>query len=186
MNGKYKTVLILLIFVLIMGVASFGYKILSDKYSPQSQLQFQNEKLEAAPDFSVTDVNGKEVKLSDFKGKPVVLNFWATWCGPCKIELPGFDALNTEYKDKVQFMMINLVDGARETVEGSKKFVEENGYSFPLFFDVTGEAATAYGTYSIPVTVLVDADGNIVKTRVGTIDESLLRKYIEELLLLNE
>lgn len=185
MKGKYKTIIVLVLFVAIMSAASIGYNVLIKKHNPASEPQIHSEKLEIAPDFSVEDEEGNEVKLSDFKGKPVILNFWATWCGPCKTELPGFDALNAEYSDKIQFMMINLVDGIRETVDGTKLFVKENGYSFPLFFDISGEASNAYGTYSIPVTVLINRDGNIVKTRVGTIHENLLRKYINELLLVD-
>ena len=73
-----------------------------------------------APDFTVLDANGKRIRLSDNFGKPIVINFWATWCPPCKRELPDFDKLCKEYGDKVVFMMVNLTDGRRDTVDGTK------------------------------------------------------------------
>lgn len=88
-----------------------------------------------APDFPVLDADGNTVRLSDMFGKPVVINFWATWCPPCKRELPDFDRLCREYGDRVVFMMVNLTDGRRDTVDGTKKFVSEKGYTFPVYFE---------------------------------------------------
>lgn len=81
------------------------------------------------------DADGNTVRLSDMFGKPVVINFWATWCPPCKRELPDFDRLCREYGDRVVFMMVNLTDGRRDTVDGTKKFVSEKGYTFPVYFE---------------------------------------------------
>ena len=133
----------------------------------------------AAPDFTVTDVGGNRVSTADLSGKPVILNFWATWCPPCRSELPAFDKLYRQYGNEVSFMMIDLTDGYRETVEGVKKFMSENGYTFPVYYDTEGSAAEAYNVSSIPFTVAVGRNGNIVGTHLGAMSEAALEKLIK-------
>ena len=137
-----------------------------------------------APDFTVFDADGNEVHLSDFAGQPVVLNFWATWCGPCKSELPGFDAVYQEYGGEVAFLMVNLTDGARETVDGVSAFIAENGYTFPVYYDTAMNAADAYGIRSIPATALINADGEVVGAQVGAVSEDSLRSAVLSMLSL--
>lgn len=139
-------------------------------------------KTNTAPDFTVLDKNGNRVHLSDFFGKPVVINFWATWCPPCRQELPDFDKLSGEYGDRVVFMMVNLTDGYRDTVSGTKRFVANNGYSFPLYFDTEYNAAAAYNVSSIPQTTFIDANGNVYTSRIGAMNEATLRHYLNKLL----
>ena len=134
-----------------------------------------------APDFTVLDANGKKISLSDKFGKPIVINFWATWCPPCKRELPDFDKLCKEYGDKVVFMMVNLTDGRRDTVDGTKSFVSKNGYTFPVYFDTEYNGADAYNVSSIPQTTFIDANGNVYATRIGAMNETVLRSYINAL-----
>ena len=110
----------------------------------------------AAPDFTVYDIDGNPHKLSDFRGKPVILNFWASWCGPCKMEMPDFDEKYGEYGDQVHFLMVNLTDGSQETVETASGFVAEQGYSFPVLFDTDRSGAIAYGVNAVPVTYFID------------------------------
>ena len=133
----------------------------------------------AAPDFTVTDGGGNRVSTADLSGKPVILNFWATWCPPCRSELPAFDKLYRQYGNEVSFMMIDLTDGYRETVEGVKKFISENGYTFPVYYDTEGSAAEAYNVSSIPFTVAVGRNGNIVGTHLGAMSEAALEKLIK-------
>lgn len=134
-----------------------------------------------AMNFTVYTEDGTAVKLSDFYGKPIVVNFWATWCGPCKSELPAFDTLSNEYKDEITFMMVNLTDGAQETVSGVKDFITKNNYTFPVYYDTEMNAAITYGVYSIPATLFIDADGNIVASQLGAMSEDTLKNYIETL-----
>lgn len=139
-------------------------------------------KKNTAPDFTVLDKDGNTVRLSDKFGKPIVINFWATWCPPCKQELPDFDKLSKEYGDGVVFMMVNLTDGYRDTVDGTKRFVSGKGYTFPVYFDTKDNAASAYNVSSIPQTTFIDAKGNIYTTRIGAMNEATLRIYLNALL----
>lgn len=152
--------------------------------APQSFNDSSSEKDEStegkrspAPDFQVTDPEGNTVKLSDFKGTPVVINLWASWCPPCKAEMPVFNEKAKEYEGKIQFMMINLT--AQDKLEDAKKFMEEAGYTFPVFYDVNNDAGQKYYTPGIPATFFIDADGNSVAYITGAIDELTLIKGIK-------
>lgn len=132
-----------------------------------------------APDFTVTDINGNKVSLSDFVGKPVVLNFWASWCSPCKSEMPDFDEAYDKYKKDIHFLMVNLTDGYQETVESASSFIEEQGYSFPVYYDTLSEATNTYQVYSIPATYFIDAKGNVIAHAKGAIDADTLQQGID-------
>lgn len=132
-----------------------------------------------APDFTVENADGEEVKLSDYVGKPIVLNFWASWCSPCKSEMPEFNEAWEELDGEVQFLMVNMTDGARETVDTAKEYVEGQGFSFPVFFDTGSEAAMAYSAYSLPTTYFIDAEGYVVARAVGAIDRDTLQKGLD-------
>ena len=131
-----------------------------------------------APDFTVYDADGNPANLSDFFGKPLVVNFWASWCGPCKSEMPYFDKAAAE-RDDVTILMVNLTDGQRDTVESVKKFAAEEGYTFPLWFDTDLGAANAYYVYSIPMTVFIAADGTLADYHTGALSEEKLNTYLD-------
>ena len=134
------------------------------------------------PAFTIVNDNGTQVPSSSLKGKVILVNFFATWCPPCKQELPDFDKLCKEYGDRVVFMMVNLTDGYRDTVDGTKRFVSGKGYTFPVYFDTKDNAASAYNVSSIPQTTFIDANGNIYTTRIGAMNEATLRIYLNALL----
>lgn len=192
MNKKSKTILLFVAFALFIVIAVFAYDTLSKKISPQSNINVtqnegevtqnsQNEEKEKieAPDFTVLDIDGNPVKLSDLFGKPIVLNFWASWCSPCKSEMPEFNEVYKDLGEDITFVMVNLVDGQRETKETGTQYITEQGFSFPVYFDTEQEAANAYGIRSIPTTVFIDKDGYIVTGAQGTIDAETLKKGID-------
>ncbi len=192
MKEKNKLLIIILVLVVLIGGSAILYNVFKDRVNQeqisqttsQNQTQSQNQDKETtdplpAPDFTVLDKDGKEVKLSSLKGKPVVLNFWASWCGPCKIEMKDFEKAYSKYKDDVHFAMVNLTDGHRETIKTASKYIEEQGYSFPIYFDTENEASNNYRVYSVPTTFFIDSEGNLVVYVNGLIDESNLQKGID-------
>ena len=118
------------------------------------------------------------MKLSDFVGKPTVLNFWASWCGPCKVEMPDFNEKYLELGEEVNFLMVNLTKG-RETLELAKEFLESTDYTFPVYFDTESDAAITYGVRSIPTTYFIDANGNLISRVTGAINAKTLQKGID-------
>lgn len=131
-----------------------------------------------APDFTVYDLEGKPVQLSDFRGKPVVLNFWSSRCGPCQMEMPDFQKAYEDLGEKIHFLMVNVTDGSWDTVASASAFISKNNYTFPVFFDTDISAAAAYGISSLPTTYFIDAKGNGVAYGVGALDLETLMSGI--------
>ena len=193
MERKKALLVILLVFVVTLVVATVLYRQLGQtvatdqlevqtppatQQTDETEAQTEPEKMKA-PDFTVYDADGNEVHLTDFVGKPIVLNFWASWCGPCKMEMPDFNEKYLELGEEVQFLMINMTDGSRETVEIASEFIKESGYSFPVFYDTKMDAANTYGAYSLPMTFFIDADGYPVARATGAIDAETLMRGID-------
>ena len=131
-----------------------------------------------APNFTSYDDAGNPVALKDMRGKPVVVNFFASWCGPCKMEMPYFDELYHQYGDQVTFMMVNLCAFGNDTKENGKKLVADGGWTFPVYFDTDGDAALKYAIRSMPTTVFVSADGELKGRHTGVISRDALEKTI--------
>ncbi len=150
--------------------------------------QQEPEQTESTPaastmiDFTVYDREGNQVSLSDMAGKPVVVNFWATWCGPCKSELPAFQQAFETYGDDVVFMMVDMVQGRTETKAGAIEYVDGEGYTFPLYFDEEQTAVAAYEIAAVPASFFIDEKGEIVEQHVGAMSYEQLEGFIKELL----
>ena len=196
MKKPFLWIIAILALLLLFLGATYLYNNLKDEYSPDRLEEISSDESEKepssqsseppqydpAPDFTVLDWEGKEVSLSDFKGTPVVINFWASWCPPCKAELPDFDEAAKTYEGEVAFMMVNMTDNVQETTDSAKDFIQNAGYSFPVYFDSSTSAAIAYEAYSIPVTYFVDASGNLVARASGMIDADTLQSGIDMIL----
>lgn len=131
-----------------------------------------------AIDFKLKDLNGKEVSLSDFKGKKVFLNFWATWCPPCKAEMPEMEKLYQETKDSdLVILAVNLAED-RNTVQN---FISKNNYNFSVLLDSENAAAVQYKIVSIPTSYFIDEEGNIVATHVGSMTIEDMKGYIDKI-----
>ena len=128
-----------------------------------------------APDFTALDWDGNEVNFSDYAGKPVVLNFWAHWCGPCQMEMPEFNAKYEELEGEVTFLMVHV--GA--DMDAGKEKVTEGGYTFPVVFDKDSQAAAFYGVSAFPTSFFIDKEGNLQAYYMGAMDGDLLQQGID-------
>ena len=198
MEKTYK-ILKLLIWVLAFAVVIVGASVLYNRLSSEVSVggiatapqatEYTGEaasETEArgseAPDFTVYDLEGNAHKLSDFRGKPVLLNFWASWCGPCQMEMPDFQKFYESHGDKVNFVIVNLTDGQQETVESASAFIEEKGYTFPVYYDTDIDAAAKYGVSAVPVSYFIDAEGYFVAWAQGALSADMLQQGMDLLL----
>ena len=187
MEKTYK-ILKLLSLVLIFAVVILGASTLYDNLSGRMEIGLATAPAETeaqavpAPDFTVYDVDGNAYKLSDFKGKPVILNFWASWCSPCKMEMPDLEKAWQEYGEQIQFMLVDLTDGSQETVEKASAFIKAHGYTFPVFYDTAMEGAYAYGVSGIPVTYFINAEGVCEAYFQGAMTAEVLQQGIDMLM----
>ena len=191
MKNKIILVIGVIVAVLVFVGIYILYGNLSRNYAPDSLSEYNSSEVQTpsgdannsnkstkAPDFTVYDANGNEVKLSDFSGKPVVINFWATWCGYCIREMPDFNKAYKNYPD-VQFLMINATGTNGETVEKASAYVEEQGFEFPVFYDTAFNAVKTYNITGFPASFFIDADGNFVTYAGGMISYDALVSGIE-------
>lgn len=138
-----------------------------------------------AIDFTLTDQYGNSHTLSDYKGKTVFLNFWATWCPPCRAEMPDIQKIYDSYKENEDDSVVILGiaspgQGQETTEEGVVSFLEENGYTYPVLMDTTGQQFVAYGVYALPTTFMIDADGNVFGYVSGQLTEEIMRDIINQ------
>jgi thiol-disulfide isomerase/thioredoxin len=148
-----------------------------------SQATFAIEVGSPVSDFELADLNGKSVKLSDYKGKTVVINFWATWCPPCKKEMPDFDLLDKELKKSNQAVLlaVNMTDGKRDTKSKVESFIMENNYGMRVLLDTEGKAAKLYDIKWLPTTVVVDPKGKLHWQIFGETTKEAVLKAIKEI-----
>ena len=201
MKDRKTLVLLVLAFVIVLAGAYLLYDRLGSQYAPdqlavestpvpadtaestadsgdtQQTAEDAEAQRTAAPDFTAYDADSNAVQLSDYFGKPLVLNFWASWCGPCKSEMPAFQQAY-EQEDGVQFLLVNMT-GGRETQADAEALLEEEGYTFPVLFDLDLDAAMTYGVTALPTTYFLDAEGNLVAWAQGAINEQTLQQGLD-------
>ena len=141
--------------------------------------------LPPAIDFTLKDQFGKTHTLSDYKGKTVFLNFWATWCPPCKAEMPDIQKLYEEYQtaDDDSLVILGIAApgfGQEGSIEEITAFLEENAYTYPVVMDTTGEIFMSYGITSYPTTFMINQDGNVFGYLPGQLNEEIMRDIIQQ------
>ncbi len=132
-----------------------------------------------APDFELKTLEGEVLRLSDFRGKPVIVNFWATWCGPCRAEFPDFQEASVDNADTL--MIIGVNNTAADQVGLVGDFITEMGATFPIVLDESGETVKTYRILGLPTTVFVDADGVVNEVFTGPISKAYIESKIPEL-----
>lgn len=199
MNNKTKLIVIIIACVVLFGLAILAYTLLSSNYGTQTVADKDDAKAHienstvssnisdanseqkseyAAPDFQVTDKDGNIVKLSDFSGKPVVINFFTSWCQPCRNEMPYFEEMYRE-NDDVVFMMINVTyDDDKQAADA---LIKEEGYTFPVYYDTKGEASYIYNVQSYPMSFFVDKNGDLYTYYTGSITRESLHELINRI-----
>lgn len=135
------------------------------------------------PDFELTTLDGDSVRLSDLKGKKVMLNFWASWCGPCKAEMPHMQAYYEKHQadNDFEIIAVNLTTAERNGHEGIVSFVEDYGLTFPIPLDEDGAVGDNYSVISIPTTYMLGTDGRIAQKIIGPMDETMMADLINSL-----
>ncbi|WP_077213015.1 peroxiredoxin family protein [Bacillus dakarensis] len=129
-----------------------------------------------AKDFELQTIDGKTVKLSDYKGQRIMLNFWTTWCPPCKAEMPDMEALHKEKGEEIKIVSVNI--DPDNDVAG---FVEEYGLTFPILLDKKEDVMKQYNIISIPTTFFIDEDGIIKQKIIGAIPLDKMKEYLSDL-----
>ena len=137
-----------------------------------------------APDFTLTDQYGETHTLSDYQGQTVFLNFWATWCGPCKMEMPDIQALYEEWDENAGDLVVLGVAGPGIGQEGSAEdiaaFLEENGYTYPVVMDDTGALFYQYGISAYPTTFMIDTEGNVFGYVQGAVSREVMDDIVQQ------
>ena len=137
-----------------------------------------------APDFTLTDQYGETHTLSDYQGQTVFLNFWATWCGPCKMEMPDIQALYEDWDENAGELVVLGVAGPNIGQEGSAEditaFLEENGYTYPVVMDETGTLFYQYGISAYPTTFMIDTEGNVFGYVQGAVSREVMDDIVEQ------
>jgi len=201
MKSKLNAVLIVVLAVAVLVGAWFLYRSLSSSYKTDAAMTAQTEKSSAAgtqsgsaqtsaapsaaanpaADFTVYDADGNKVSLSDFVGKPVVVNFWASWCGYCKMEMPEYQKMYETYGKDVQFLMVDLTGGGSDSKDAADKVIADGGYTFPVFYDNDSAGAYAYSVRGIPRSVFIDKTGALVSDQEGALDGATLESLIKQI-----
>jgi cytochrome c-type biogenesis protein len=131
-------------------------------------------------DFTLKDLKGKSHTLSDYQGKIIVLNFWASWCPPCRAEMPDLEKFYQDSKGgDMAFLTVNLTDGIQEKEETARSFITKNGYTFPVLLDLETKVAEEYYVGSIPTTFIIDKDGIIRYYIPGQTNQETLDMLVE-------
>lgn len=201
MGSKRGAIIAAVVLVVVVAMAVVGYKVLSAgqgetaaqqttagssaQGSAQNSAQSQGEAGPRLADYDATvyDETDEPVKLSAIAaGKPLVINFWATWCPYCVEEMPDLQEVFRDYGDRVSFAFVDSTDGRRETKEGAQAWLTENGYAdLPVYYDKDLDATSAFGARSLPTTAIVAGDGEILVVQPGKIDATALRSVLDTL-----
>jgi len=186
MRKKINFVLLGGIIVLVVAL-SISYLLSTEEAenaSPESQaaaeLPVKPEVGFLAPDFELTDLDGKVIRLSELRGQPVFINFWATWCPPCRQEMPDIQKAYEKYGKTVRFLAVNLT-ATESSIEVVRQYMSGNGYTFPALLDKNGSVATLYQVRAIPTSFFIDAQGVIQYKYIGAMNAEIITEALDKI-----
>lgn len=133
-----------------------------------------------ATDFSLSTLTGEQRSLAAEKGKIVIINFWASWCNPCKIEAPHLQAYYEKHKEDVEILAVNVT--SKDKKAAVQTFVDQYGLTFPILLDESGDISTMYGAFTIPTTIILNRNGEIEQEIAGPLEENRLEDLIQPLI----
>lgn len=161
--------------ILVLLVIAIAYTVYSTATKDKVKVLKEGSQ---APDFELVDLNGETHRLSDYKGQGVFLNFWGTWCEPCKTEMPAMDRQYAAYKNQgVQILAVNIAQSEFEV----QKFINNLNVNFPVVIDKTKSVMTAYNIRPLPTTILVNPQGKVQKIITGEMTEAQIASYMESI-----
>ncbi|WP_040208287.1 thiol-disulfide oxidoreductase ResA [Neobacillus jeddahensis] len=171
---KKRRLVMRTIILLVLG-AAVAYSLYSNLTKDNKQKVAIGDK---APDFVLVDMQGNKHRLSDYRGQGVFLNFWGTWCPPCKKEMPYINNQYLQYKDKgVQVLSIDI----QEPKLAVNQFAERYKLDFPIMIDTDKEVMNVYGIDPLPATFLIDKNGDVVKYHTGEMTENMIKDFMEKI-----
>lgn len=172
------------------GITGYLADTVSGVSGTQEETSAQEERPEIpAPDFTLTDQNGQTHTLSDYKGKTVFLNFWATWCGPCKSEMPDIQKLYEAYGENQEDLIVlgvvqpnndELPFSQEGTEDEIREFIDQGGYTYPTVMDETGEISAMYGITAFPTTFMIDKDGNVYGYVMSALPYDIMESIVQQ------
>lgn len=167
-----KQIMVAIVVVFLAGLAIFQTSTANKEEFPKVGFK--------APHIYLQGLEGKTYSFETLEGKPVVINFWASWCGPCKLEAPELVRLYEKYKDEVEIYAVNLTSG--DDVKSAKAFAEHYGFQFPVLLDVEGDVADRYQIQAIPSTFFVNGKGTIIYKATGLVSAQTLEIQFKQLI----
>lgn len=167
------------VIAIIVFIGLIGYTIYTTAFTEQTAVEGL-EKGNLAPDFELTTLDGDKVKLSDFRGKKVLLNFWASWCGPCRAEMPDMQELHKEGRDDLVILAVNATQ-TEKGKESPAEFIKELGLTFPTVLDEKGEVSKKYQVIALPTSYFIDSEGKINEKYTGTLSYEQMVNGISKL-----
>lgn len=159
--------------ILLLGLTGYGiWQALAASQTEEVGLAVGD----TAPDFALKTLHNEQIRLSDLRGKPVIVNFWATWCPPCQREMPDLEKFYTDYQSHVEFLSVHLT--SQDSREKVAPFMEQYGITFPVVLDAKGKILKLYNIQTIPTTYILDKNGIIRKKVLGPLTYKQLQETI--------
>ncbi|GKV64458.1 MULTISPECIES: redoxin domain-containing protein [unclassified Sporosarcina] len=186
-----KRVILLAVVMVLVGWAVYdftfseketatGRPLQADVFSTVDSNEIGIQRGQLAPDFELKTLEGKTVQLSDYRGQRVLLNFWATWCPPCRAEMPDMQKLYTQSNLDVEILAVNLTS-TENNEEVVAPFVDEYGLTFPVLMDRSSDVSNLYSVYAYPTTYMIESDGRIQFVALGAINYDLIVQEVEKM-----